>query len=62
MNTLIIIGWTGEKTAYLNISPEAALERFLADNEYLANDIEYVRGSIQKIEFEDSFHVYDAWM
>ncbi|MCP4990912.1 MAG: hypothetical protein GY928_34175 [Colwellia sp.] len=59
-NTLVTIGWTGTKTAYLNISKEEAIERYLKDNpdckELVTQD-----GFVNEFEFNDEFGVYDAW-
>jgi hypothetical protein len=64
-NKLIVIGWMGVKTAYLNVPKEEAINRYMKSNfgtprsanqEDLA-DFDFV----QEFEFEDEFGTYDAW-
>jgi hypothetical protein len=58
MNKLIVIGWMGVKTAYLNISREEAIARYMkshGDDEPPPDDV------ITEFEFKDEFGVYDAY-
>jgi hypothetical protein len=60
-NKLIIIGYIGLKRAYLNISKEEAVKRYISQTGY---DEEYDKDlldDIREIEFNDEFGVYDAW-
>lgn len=52
-NKLIVIGWMGGMTAYLNVSREEAIRRYTTEN-----DDTY---SVKEIEFDNEFEVYDAW-
>ncbi len=52
---LVILGWRGVRTAYLDISKEEAKRRYRA-----ANPIDECP-EIDTFEFEDQFGVYDAW-
>jgi len=58
-NKLVIIGWMGIKTAYLNMSKEDAIKRYLIDEP----DCESfdMPGFVECFEFDDEFGVYDAW-
>lgn len=47
MNTLWIIGFTGSKVCYLNITQEEAERRYLEETGYV--------DPVQKLEFSDSF-------
>lgn len=58
MNRLVIIGCLSVRRAYLNVSREEALRRFLeSENRGVLDDTE----EISEFEFEDEFGVYDAW-
>ncbi len=59
MNTLVIIGWTGLKSAYLNLTEEEARNRYL--EEYGLQPEDFKNVDKQVITFQDSFGVYDAW-
>jgi hypothetical protein len=59
-NKLIVIGWMGVKTAYLNVPEEEALRRWLQSNSATREDIEDF-DFVQEFDFEDEFGVYDAW-
>lgn len=59
INKLIIIGFVGSKRCYMNIGREAAIGRYLVEN-----DIERSQLSddyIEELEFDDEFSVYDIW-
>lgn len=60
VNTLIVIGWNGIKTCYLNITKEEALKRWSSENHV---DIEYAErnGIYREYAFTDQFDAYDAW-
>lgn len=61
-NKLIIIGHLGLKTAYLNISKEEAIQRYIETEKSFPDDeIIVTENMIQEIEFNDEFSVYDAW-
>ena len=53
-NKLIVIGWMGVKTAYLNVPREEAINRYMQSRNVTSEDIE-------EFDFEDEFGVYDAW-
>jgi hypothetical protein len=56
-NTLHVIGWTGIKRAYLNISFDEAKSRWIKEN----NEEDWKEVPIESFEFETVFGVYDAW-
>ena len=56
-NTLIVIGSIGTKRAYLNLSREEAIARWVASE----GEAEPADGLIDVFEFDDEFTVYDAW-
>lgn len=56
-HTLIVIGATGSKRAYLDIPMEQAVARFLA---WLGSPDDGYLDDIKIIEFTDEFSVYDA--
>lgn len=63
-NKLTVIGYLGDKNAYLNLSKEEAIQRFMQDN--LRDEDcnkEYVEkyGNVEEFYFDDEFCVYDAW-
>jgi thymidylate kinase len=63
-NSLVVIGYLGDKTAYLNLSKEEAIQRFMQDN--LSDEDcnkEYVEKhyNVEEFYFDDEFFVYDAW-
>lgn len=60
MNTLIVIGQTGSRIAYLNISREEAIDRFLKSYPYFQNESELAR-LVDEFSFEDEFDVYDVY-
>jgi len=57
-NKIILIGWLGAKTAYLNMSREEALAKYIKDN---PNDEPEDNDLIDEFQFDDEFWVYDAW-
>ena len=58
MNTLVVIGWTGCKKCYLNISREEAIERYKEEDDFA----EYLDiGDIEVFNFDDEFGAYDVW-
>ncbi len=67
MNTLIVIGYTGTKRAYLNVDEDTAIERYLESEGmiYSAEDrFEEERRAHKQMKmftFDDEFNVYDAW-
>lgn len=63
VNTLVIIGWMGAKTGYLNLSVKEAQKRWLHDNNDVNNamDDNEIDGITKNLVFRDSFGVYDAW-
>ena len=54
-NHLVVIGWMGAKKAYLNVSREEALRR------YVETEGEIDGEHIAEFDFDDQFCVYDAW-
>ncbi|RUX60132.1 hypothetical protein [Mesorhizobium sp. M7A.F.Ca.CA.002.12.1.1] len=63
MNKLVVIGWLGIKTCYLNLSREDAIKRYKQDNPDSLFEEEALKRPdlIQEFEFEDEFGAYDAW-
>ena len=69
MNRLIIIGFMGDKLAYLNVNREEAITRYrnqLDDGHWdKDNFIEFMdkieKDHIEEFTFTDEFAVYDAW-
>jgi hypothetical protein len=59
-NKLIVIGWMGVKTAYLNVPREEAINRYMQSENVTSEDIEDF-DFVQEFDFEDEFGVYDAW-
>lgn len=60
MNTLVVIGYLGDKRAYLNVSMEEAARRYVAEH----GDTHEVKMCVQRAElitFGYEFCVYDAW-
>ena len=58
MNTLIVIGWLGVRRAYLNVSREEAIRRYMeAEGEEDPPPPE----RITEFSFEDEFGCYDAY-
>lgn len=60
-NKLITIGYMGNQTAYLNLSQEEAINRFLASHHNFSEWEIKEHGLMSSFEFDDSFSVYDAW-
>lgn len=58
-NTLVVIGWLGLRTAYLNVPEEEAVERYMKENDLTPEDMKQV--DKQVFTFQNSFGVYDAW-
>lgn len=57
-NKLVVVGWLGIRRAYLNVSREEAIARWMRDssaNEPPPDD------KVEEITFTDEFGVYDAW-
>lgn len=54
-NTLVVMGWLGNKSAYLNVPKEEAIARFKKDNE--GDDEPY---SVNEYEFTDELWAYDV--
>ena len=68
MNKLIVIGYLGSKTAYLNVSKEEAIRRYCENqwDPYSNKTIEELVDEFdmrlyREFKFEDTFNVYDAW-
>lgn len=59
VNSLVIIGWMGDFTAYLNTSREKAIAEWSRENASYGLSVDEL--SVRTIEFEDRFKVYDAW-
>ena len=64
-NKIIVIGYLGGKTCYLNVKKDEAIRRYLLDTENgytveTANELDE-SGLVKEIEFRDEFCVYDAY-
>ena len=62
-NTLVVIGWLGNKSCYLNVPREEAIQRYLEHNRPYAETREALEhhDKIQEFEFEDQFGAYDVF-
>ena len=61
MNKLVVIGWRGIRTCYLNITLQEAIDRFIKTEEIT---LEYFNSSevgCEIIEFDDEFGAYEVW-
>lgn len=58
-NTLVIIGFMSGKRAYLNMSKEDAVKKYLLDNPG-DDDIVNEPGFVEEFQFDNEFDVYDA--
>lgn len=59
-NKLVIIGWMGDNTCYLNVSKEEAVRRWKAVNPE-SYEINVDSDDVRELEFEDEFGAYDIW-
>jgi hypothetical protein len=59
-NRLIVIGWLGIKTCYLNVDREEAIRRW-CKQEGISVINEFEHRLLQQFEFDDEFGAYDAW-
>lgn len=61
-NTLVTIGYLGNKRAYLNLSKEEALATYCAaEYEGTPTPEDLSSLTITEFEFENEFCVYEAW-
>lgn len=60
MNRLVVIGFTGVKRAYLNLSKDEAMRRYASAESVEIQDLEKSEFT-KEFAFEDEFGVYDAW-
>ena len=58
MNKIVVIGFLGDQSCYLNVDVEEAKKRYMEENEL--EDLEGV--TTREFEFEDKFEVYDIWV
>jgi len=62
-NKLTVIGYLGDKSAYLNLSKEEAIRRFLDSNlnfqDCVEEDVEKFY-NVKEFYFDDEFCVYEA--
>lgn len=60
---LVVIGWTGTKVAYLDVSRDEAIRRAVESGVIRATDLPNIEAHnlIREIEFNDAFGVYSAW-
>lgn len=56
-NKLITIGWLGIRTAFLNVSREEAIRRYLQKN---PEDADVADKLVHEFEFDDEFYTYEA--
>ncbi len=54
-HTLVVIGWLGVRTAYLDVSKAEALALYAQENGE-CQDV-----PIKEFQFNEKFGVYDAW-
>ena len=60
MNKLIVIGWMGDQVAYLNITRDEAIQRYITCEGSYAKE-NFDSSWVREIDFEEEFCVYDAW-
>jgi len=58
MNKIVVIGFLGIQSCYLNVDIEEAKKRYMEENPL--EDLEDV--TIREFEFDDRFEVYDIWV
>jgi len=58
MNKIVVIGFLGMQSCYLNVDIEEAKKRYMEENPL--EDLEDV--TIREFEFDDRFEVYDIWV
>jgi hypothetical protein len=61
MNKLIVVGWTGVKKAYLNVSKEEAMKRYCLEDDTTTPEELLSNNLVSEFEFDTEFSVYDAW-
>lgn len=55
----VVIGYIGQKTVYINMSKEEAMQRYNKENlEYTIKENNLI---VTEMEVEDCFNVYDIW-
>ena len=57
-NKLVVVGWLGIRRAYLNVSREEAVARWMRDS---GDTVPPPEDKVEEITFTDEFGVYDAW-
>lgn len=61
-NFIVEIGYMGDKTCYLNISKEKAIERYCLENDISLNDFYDEKDiDVNIIAFNDSFKAYSIY-
>ena len=61
-HTLTLVGWPGQRRAYLDMTREAALWRFEAEAQPTPNALQDIaRSFVDVFEFTDTFGVTDIW-
>jgi len=64
MNKLIVIGWLGTRTVYLNVTREEAIRRYATDEMIpdLKKAAAYIEENklLEEFEFVDEFWAYDV--
>lgn len=58
-HVLQIVGRTGMKKAYLDVSPEEALRRYTSDNS--GSNFDVSLDHVETIGFNDEFKLQNAW-
>lgn len=61
MNTLVIIGYIGSKSCYLNVPKEEALKRYCKEQNIDLEEMDERAFIITMFQFEDEFQAYDVW-
>lgn len=57
-NVLQVVGMTGSKHVYFNISPEEALRRY---NDEVDSNLVLGLKSVETVEFDDKFRATNIW-
>lgn len=60
-HTLITIGWTGIKSAYLDLALDEAKARYAKEQGGTVEEVDWDNEPIDTFEFEDEFRAYDVW-
>jgi hypothetical protein len=60
-NKLIIIGFTGIKTCYLNVVFDEAVKRYIKSENITIEEFYEFETPIDVFKFDDEFNAYEVW-